>query len=577
MQRRLFPLVITLLLLFPAQAHALRELTGPRSAKLYVDTEPEDAQVRLLEVKPKFVQGIALPAGSYVIDVQSKGYLTQYKQFSLNDNQTLRLKVALERDPAVPLPENADEPDPNAPGKLFVDIQPEDARIRIINVRPPFKQGIELPPRTYSMDASKDGYETSVFTATVEPGQDTHVIVTLKSLNATSADIAEAADEEAPPGTLVVEAKPADVELVLEEVDEPYAAGMSLPPGDYTITATREGYSPVRKRVTIRPDAKTTTHVELAPPLDANEQPDTLPTPENAGILSAHISPEDATLTLHGSELPFSQGMFLGQGEYTLEARRPGYEAQNATFIITPGKETAVALDLKEDSSLPPPASSILAAPPVKLLSEEEAEHTGSKGKLYLQTEPADAEIIILSIKPKFEQGMELSPGKYRIEVRADQYISRRVRVEVSKGKASTYRITLESSAPKATTLSEAPPKKAAHAETLLDEAQDYARNEQKQTALEKASEAVALDPTNPQGFRVRGSILRALKKFELAVADYNRAIQLASDEPLFYVERAVTLVESGDVDAACYDFWKACDLGQCKPITMARTEGVCR
>ncbi len=558
----------------------MRELTGPRTAKLFVDTEPENAEVRLLEIKPKFEQGIALPAGNYVIDVRSKGYLTQYKQFRLDDGQTLRLNVTLERDPAVPLPEDAG-PDPNAPGRLYVDIEPADAEIRILNVRPKFKQGIELPPRTYSLDATKEGYETSVFTAAVEPGQETRVSVTLTKTDAPAPDSADTAanaeSAQGPPGTLRVDISPEDAQIAVENVDKSYEPGMRLPPGDYTLTATREGYAPIRKRVSIQPDAETATRVVLAPSVEEHEAPDTLPMPENAGILRARITPEDATLTLHGTELPFTQGMFLETGEYILEARRPGFAAQNATVAIEAGKEAVVDLQLDENAALPTPASSSLAAPPVKLLSEEEAKDAGSKGKLYLRTDPASAEIIILSIKPKFEQGMLLSPGKYRIEVRAEDYVSRRVRVEVSKGTASTYLIVLEPSAPQATTLKEPPPAKAAQAEALLEEAQSYARNEQKQTALEKASEAVALDPANPQAFRIRGSILRALKKFELAVADYNRAIQLSAEEPLYYVERAVTLVEMGDVDSACYDFWKACALGQCKPITMARTEGVCR
>ncbi|MFW5735286.1 MAG: PEGA domain-containing protein [Oceanidesulfovibrio sp.] len=577
MHRRLLAFVIALLLLFPAYAHAVRELTGSRTATLYVDTEPENAQVRLLEIKPKFKQGIALPAGKYVIDVRSKGYITQYKQFRLQNGQTLRLKVSLERDPAVPLPEDAG-PDPNAPGALFVDIEPADAEIRILNVQPKFKQGIELPPRTYSLDSTREGYETTVFTAVIEPGKETRVSVAMEPTGRPAGQNASAdnANAEGPRGTLIVEMSPADAQIAIDELNEPYIPGMRLPPGDYTVTATRKGYTPLRKRVTIRPDANTTTRVVLASSLGKQETPDALPAPENTGILTARIEPQDATLTLHGSEMPFSQGMFLEQGEYTLEARRPGYEARNATFHITPGSETVVELRLAENEEAPPPASSLLSETPVKLVSEQQIEGGDSTGKLFLKTEPADAEILILNIKPKFEQGMELPPGKYRIEVRADGYMARRVRVEVSKALASTYLVSLEPSVPQATTLQKSPPEKARQAEALLEQAQDFARNEQKQTALEKASEAVSLDPTNPQAFRIRGSILRALKKFELAVADYNCAIQLAENEPLFYVERAVTLVEMGNVDGACYDFWKACALGQCKPITMARTEGVC-
>lgn len=570
MQRRLPILALVLILLFPAIAHAQRKVSGPRTATLYVDAEPADAQVRLLEIKPKFKQGIALPAGNYVIDVQRKGYLTQYKQFRLTDGQTLRVKVTLQRDPAVPLPKD-DPANPDAPGKLFVDIEPQDAAIRILDVSTRFAQGVELPAKTYSLDANRDGYETAVFSATVKPGEESRVSVTMTRTGETPA--ADAPDQ---PGTLVVEASPPDATIAVEGVDAPYASGMPLPPGQYTVAVEREGYTAVKKRVAIRPGKGTDIRVVLVADVETGEAPDDLTLPDNAGVLTANVEPADATLTLHGTELPFTQGMFLDQGEYTLEARRPGYTAQNATVSITSGQQTTVNIVLQEDSDLPPPTSSLLGAPPVKLVANEEAEGLGDNGALTLETDPRTDDILILNIKPKFEQGMELSPGKYRIEVRAEGYVSRRVRVEVLKGRSTTYRIVLEPAAPQATSLSKAPPEKAAQAQELLDEAQEFARNEQKQTALEKASQAVALDPGNPEAFRIRGSILRALKRFDLAVADYNRAIQLSSDEPIYYVERAVTLVEVGDVDSACYDFWKACSLGQCKPITMARTEGVC-
>ena len=39
--------------------------------------------------------------------------------------------------------------------------------------------------------------------------------------------------------------------------------------------------------------------------------------------------------------------------------------------------------------------------------------------KLYIQTDPADASIRVLNIKPKFSQGMALDPGRYHIEIAA--------------------------------------------------------------------------------------------------------------------------------------------------------------
>ncbi len=46
-------------------------------------------------------------------------------------------------------------------GRLFVEVTPRNARIRILNIGPPFKQGIKLEPGEYHIEASAKGYETN--------------------------------------------------------------------------------------------------------------------------------------------------------------------------------------------------------------------------------------------------------------------------------------------------------------------------------------------------------------------------------------------------------------------------------
>ena len=54
--------------------------------------------------------------------------------------------------------------------------------------------------------------------------------------------------------------------------------------------------------------------------------------------------------------------------------------------------------------------------------------------KLYIQTDPADASIRVLNIKPKFSQGMALEPGRYHIEIAARNYQTEKQWIEVKKG-----------------------------------------------------------------------------------------------------------------------------------------------
>ena len=45
-------------------------------------------------------------------------------------------------------------------GKLYVDTTPPDAIIKILNIRPKFRQGIQLKPGRYHIATSREGYET---------------------------------------------------------------------------------------------------------------------------------------------------------------------------------------------------------------------------------------------------------------------------------------------------------------------------------------------------------------------------------------------------------------------------------
>ena len=66
----------------------------PPNYALVVNTEPADARVRILNIKPRFSQGMQLPAGSYHIEVSAKSYLRQRLWVSLEDRDR-RLKVRL--------------------------------------------------------------------------------------------------------------------------------------------------------------------------------------------------------------------------------------------------------------------------------------------------------------------------------------------------------------------------------------------------------------------------------------------------------------------------------------------------
>jgi len=66
--------------------------------------------------------------------------------------------------------------------RLFVETDPKGARVRILNIRPRFCQGIELDPGKYHLEASSAGYQTKRTWMTLEAGEDKTFNVRLRKL-----------------------------------------------------------------------------------------------------------------------------------------------------------------------------------------------------------------------------------------------------------------------------------------------------------------------------------------------------------------------------------------------------------
>ena len=67
--------------------------TGP--AKIHVVTTPENARIRIMNIKPKFHQGIELKPGKYHIEMSAEGYFTESKWVALAKGEALNLNFTL--------------------------------------------------------------------------------------------------------------------------------------------------------------------------------------------------------------------------------------------------------------------------------------------------------------------------------------------------------------------------------------------------------------------------------------------------------------------------------------------------
>ena len=98
--------------------------------------------------------------------------------------------------------------------------------------------------------------------------------------------------------------------------------------------------------------------------------------------------------------------------------------------------------------------------------------------------------------------------------------------------------------------------------------AQEYSERASKHLKKRKYDKAIAdltkvieLEPDNPFGHSLRGMAYRDKKKFDLAIADFTEAIRLKSDEGSFYFERAGVYTFQGNKDLIIADFEKFLEL----------------
>lgn len=107
--------------------------------------------------------------GDHSIRVEKDGYEPYRKRLSLDAGRSITLHVTLSEE----RPAN---------GRLFVETEPEDARVRILNIGPRFYQGMELEPGRYHVEVSATGYETSKQWVDLGASEDKYIDITLKKV-----------------------------------------------------------------------------------------------------------------------------------------------------------------------------------------------------------------------------------------------------------------------------------------------------------------------------------------------------------------------------------------------------------
>ena len=95
--------------------------------------------------------------------------------------------------------------------------------------------------------------------------------------------------------------------------------------------------------------------------------------------------------------------------------------------------------------------------------------------------------------------------------------------------------------------------------------------------AVQDFDRAIKIEPEMLEAYFARGDAFRNLDKYSEAIADYTKVIELDNKFIQAYNNRAVAYNKLKDSENMCLDIKKACDLGDCRGLELAKNAGRCR
>jgi hypothetical protein len=137
----------------PANFSTLSVTTDPAGAELFIDGN-------LLGKTPLVLSRIT--PGDHVLKTGKPGYRTDYRQIQILAEKQVSLSFSMVPLSTDGIQKQQDPPSPQTPnGYLTVSTNPGGTMIEIVELGTPYRDGMAVPPGTYNLIISKQGYETS--------------------------------------------------------------------------------------------------------------------------------------------------------------------------------------------------------------------------------------------------------------------------------------------------------------------------------------------------------------------------------------------------------------------------------
>jgi len=104
-----------------------------------------------------------------------------------------------------------------------------------------------------------------------------------------------------------------------------------------------------------------------------------------------------------------------------------------------------------------------------------------------------------------------------------------------------------------------------------------YSPTGQYQLAIEDFNHFINLKPGNVIAYNSRGIAYAGIHQYQKAIDDFNTAINMNKNYSAAYNNRGLSYFNLGKKDLGCQDAQKACELGNCIALELAKNKDLCR
>ena len=342
--------------------------TELNKSQIEITSNVSDARILIdgREVGTTPVSKVEVSPGSHRIHVEKEGYNPYEKHVRVKAGRTFSMQVQL------------DEKKPQK-GRLYVETEPDNAKVYVLDTGFEFYQGMELDPNRYHVEVSADGYETKKTWLALKAGEDKSIFIQL--------------EKRYDAGNLRISI----LGISGKWVNSPKAGKLFVMRGK-----ARNGYDHARGMIKVNGKL-----FSKGKKLEKSET-----------IFCGNNLTEEELNTLDVETIKKRLQVRAGKKKSNMKIVSGRVIPFMIVFSDLPENLDDYTIEVVESFA----ASEIEVSKKKKLLTS----------KLFVKPEPVDARVRILNIEPKFYQGIELDPGKYHIEVSSDGYTTKKMWVALT-------------------------------------------------------------------------------------------------------------------------------------------------